>query len=87
MARTRWNAWVHANQSVGTTAMPLNFKLNPPNVGNWTHQYTFRSLHPGGANFAMADGSVRFIKETIAFPIYQAVSTRSGGEIVSADQF
>ncbi|RUL86268.1 DUF1559 domain-containing protein [Tautonia sociabilis] len=87
MATTRWNAWVHANQSVGTTAMPLNYTLRPPNVGNWTHQYTFRSLHPGGANFAMCDGSVRFIKESIALPIYQAVSTRAQGEVISADQY
>ena len=28
-------------------------------------QFAFRSLHPGGGNFALADGSVKFIKETI----------------------
>lgn len=86
MARTRWNSWVHANQTIGSTAMPLNYEINPKSVDNWTHQYTFRSLHPGGANFAMADGSVRFIKSTINFPVYQAVSTRAGGEVISADQ-
>ena len=79
------------------------------------------SFHPGGANHAMADGSVRFMKETInsystaqlppngdsaqngmyysgfntwdlyplpaALPVYQALSTRAGGEVVSADQY
>jgi prepilin-type N-terminal cleavage/methylation domain-containing protein/prepilin-type processing-associated H-X9-DG protein len=84
---TRWNAWVHANQSVGTTAMPLNYKLRPPNVENWSHQYTFRSQHPGGGNFLFADGSVKFIKDTINFSIYQALSTRNQGEIVSSDAY
>ena len=85
MQVTRWNAWVHANQSVGSTALPLNYKLNPPDTGNWTHQYSFRSQHPGGGNFGFADGSVKFIKNSISFPIYQALSTRNQGEIVSAD--
>jgi prepilin-type N-terminal cleavage/methylation domain-containing protein/prepilin-type processing-associated H-X9-DG protein len=84
---TRWNAWVHANQTIGSTAIPLNYKLPTPNVENWTRQYTFRSQHPGGANFLFSDGSVKFVKTTINFPIYQALSTRAGGEIVSADAF
>ena len=45
----------------------------------------FNSLHPGGANFAFADGSVRFISETIAQNTYQALSTIDGREPVSAD--
>lgn len=84
---TAWNSWVHANQTIGSTAIPLNYKLRVPSTGNWTHQYSFRSMHPGGANFAMADGSVKFIKSTISFPIYQALSTRGQGEIISADAY
>ena len=74
------------------------------------------SLHPGGCNFAFADGSVRFLKDTInTWPydqktglpvgvtfdpngpykvapgtrpgVYQALSTRAGGEVVSADAY
>jgi prepilin-type N-terminal cleavage/methylation domain-containing protein/prepilin-type processing-associated H-X9-DG protein len=86
-AITRWNAWVQANQSIGSTAVPLNYKLVPPNVENWTRQYTFRSLHPGGANFVFTDGSVKFVKTTINFNIYQALSTRDKGEIVSSDSY
>ncbi|MGE3819978.1 MAG: DUF1559 domain-containing protein [Isosphaeraceae bacterium] len=89
---TRWNSFVHANQSVGSTSIPLNYRHVTaagvyPDVGNWTWQITFRSEHPGGANFAFADGSVKFIKNTINFSIYQALSTRGQGEIVSSDSF
>jgi prepilin-type N-terminal cleavage/methylation domain-containing protein/prepilin-type processing-associated H-X9-DG protein len=73
------------------------------------------SFHPGGANFAFMDGSVRFIKETISiWPInpstgaptnvsynastgiftitpmpgvYEALSTRAGGEVISSDSY
>jgi L-aminopeptidase/D-esterase-like protein len=33
------------------------------------------------------DGSVRFIKEQVGFRIFQALTTRAGGEVVSADAF
>ncbi|WP_435021033.1 DUF1559 domain-containing protein [Tundrisphaera sp. TA3] len=47
----------------------------------------FWSLHPGGCNFLFCDGSVRFIKETVNPKIFSFLSTRAGGEVVSADQF
>lgn len=50
-------------------------------------QFGFRSLHPDGANFLFADGSVKFLKEGINMAVYQAVSTFNGGEVVSADSF
>ena len=35
----------------------------------------------------MADGSVRFIKESISQQPYRALRTRAGGEVVSADSY
>ena len=48
---------------------------------------SFGSQHPGGANFAMADGSVRFLKDTTAMAVLRALGTRAGGEVVSADSY
>jgi prepilin-type N-terminal cleavage/methylation domain-containing protein len=41
------------------------------------------SYHPGGAQFALTDGSVRFVTETINMTIYRGLATRAGGEVVS----
>jgi prepilin-type processing-associated H-X9-DG protein len=46
------------------------------------------SYHAGsGANILFADGSVKFIKSTIAQTIWWALGTRANGEVVSADQY
>ncbi len=47
----------------------------------------FASQHPGGCQFLFGDGSARFIKETLAPQVFRALATRSGGEILSADQY
>jgi prepilin-type N-terminal cleavage/methylation domain-containing protein/prepilin-type processing-associated H-X9-DG protein len=53
---------------------------------NWG-QLSFRSLHPGGGNFAFADGSVKFIKNSIALQTYRGLATRATAEVISADQY
>jgi prepilin-type N-terminal cleavage/methylation domain-containing protein/prepilin-type processing-associated H-X9-DG protein len=82
----------------------------------WLADESAASFHPGGVNASFADGSVRFIKDTIACwqndvanygpdiqwsadgnyvvgigtavpQVWQALSTRRGGEVVSADQY
>ena len=45
------------------------------------------SFHPGGANFAFADGSVRFVKDSVSMVTYQSLGTRNGGEVVSSDSY
>jgi prepilin-type N-terminal cleavage/methylation domain-containing protein/prepilin-type processing-associated H-X9-DG protein len=47
----------------------LNVSNFPPGIvtpGDWTSAEGATSFHPGGCNFAFCDGSVKFIKQTIA---------------------
>jgi len=46
----------------------------------------FASYHVGGAYFSFADGSARFLKDSINPKILAAVLSQRGGEILSADQ-
>jgi prepilin-type N-terminal cleavage/methylation domain-containing protein/prepilin-type processing-associated H-X9-DG protein len=43
------------------------------------------SYHPGGVNMLFLDGTVRFIKDSIAPQPYYGVSTISSGEVISSD--
>jgi prepilin-type N-terminal cleavage/methylation domain-containing protein/prepilin-type processing-associated H-X9-DG protein len=46
----------------------------------------FYSVHAGrGAHFVFADGHVSFLKATMNYNAYLALSTRAGGEVVSGD--
>ena len=51
------------------------------------HVEDYWSRHPGGVHFLFGDGSVRFVKSSITPSVYQALATRSGGEVVSSDQY
>ena len=42
------------------------------------------SYHVGGVNVCFADGSVRFIAETVDFATWQAMGSMAGGEVFSA---
>jgi prepilin-type N-terminal cleavage/methylation domain-containing protein/prepilin-type processing-associated H-X9-DG protein len=41
------------------------------------------SFHPGGANAVFADGSVRFLRESVSIRVLAGLITRAGGEVVS----
>jgi prepilin-type N-terminal cleavage/methylation domain-containing protein/prepilin-type processing-associated H-X9-DG protein len=69
----------------GTAVLPPDW-INVTACLNYG-QFGFRSLHPGGANFAFSDGSVKFIKNSISIPTYRALGTRAAGEVVGADQY
>jgi prepilin-type N-terminal cleavage/methylation domain-containing protein/prepilin-type processing-associated H-X9-DG protein len=66
----------------------------PPN--SWSCGYggthdggasTASSRHPGGVNVLIADGSVRFTKQTINVQVWEAMGSRNGGEIIDASSY
>lgn len=55
-------------------AIRINASLKSPGC--------FSSRHPGGAQFAMGDGAVRFLSENLSGEVFEALGTPSGGEAV-----
>ena len=49
------------------------------------HFDDFRGYHIGGINATYADGSTHFISDNVAVDAYQALGSRSGGEVVVAN--
>jgi prepilin-type N-terminal cleavage/methylation domain-containing protein/prepilin-type processing-associated H-X9-DG protein len=60
------------------TEMPCTTNLSSPNT--WA---AARSRHPRGVNAAMADGSVRFVENTIKLEVWRAMCTRAGNDSLS----
>jgi prepilin-type N-terminal cleavage/methylation domain-containing protein/prepilin-type processing-associated H-X9-DG protein len=65
--------------------LPLNHGLRlPPQdpvfLATWWEGQGFRSRHPGGVNFCLVDGSVRFLPEDIDNVVYRSGCTRNGAE-------
>lgn len=52
---------------------------------NETNRGGVYAFHPGGANVALADGSVRLLKDATGVSVLNALITRTGGEAVQLD--
>ncbi len=83
--------WWHSNGTTATTAIPLNLPAQCKNTGNrkadlldcrgnWPNNYSFMSFHPGGGNFGLADGSVRFVSETVTLRVYRSFGSKMDGQ-------
>jgi len=84
----RGYAWAFEPVVELTCAVPLNYiGVTTPTAGQISNNgfvaQGFKSNHPGGAQFAMADGSVHFLSNNTPLGLYRALATMSGGEVVT----
>lgn len=92
------HGWFHFNSMWTATTGPINYKVpgigepgwpgwsTPTSCNhwlNWTTSQGFRSMHPGGAQFVLCDGSVQFLTETIDWVTYQRLGDRRDGQPVN----
>jgi prepilin-type processing-associated H-X9-DG protein len=82
---TRYRSWMHGGTDGSYIAGCRNIvrPINAHKKGAVLVPFNnmpMGSQHTGGANFAICDGSVRFIQEKVDMAIYQALATRDGQE-------
>ncbi|MBN2022587.1 MAG: DUF1559 domain-containing protein [Pirellulales bacterium] len=71
------------NYPLSATTVPLNLFeecLVPDNAACYGRACGFKSLHPGGVNFMMGDGSVHYFAEFVDYKLLNELGTRAGGE-------
>jgi len=94
LSAERGENWAH-----GAMIYTLFNTILPPNANNDTwvscsavtggrsNIVNADSYHPGGVNAGLADGSVKFMKNTISQQVWWALGTRTSGEVISADSY
>ncbi len=82
-SRSQWAVGVHGG---GWTWGSTFGTFNPDQfILGQSYAFNFRSEHPGGVNFALVDGSVRFIADDIDAGLLDDLATRAGGEVIAGD--
>lgn len=76
------SAAYYANADWCSCEQRINYFPQPTSPRDWAKVISFRSNHPGGSHFVLADGSVRLTSQSIMMNVYQGLCTRNGGEIV-----
>jgi len=87
-----WAIWVngyhHFNTPNGLSCLSQSDTAGGSRLwGGTSGMITATSNHPGGVNVCMTDGSVKFIKDSVAPQTWWAVGTKAGGEVVSSDAY
>jgi prepilin-type N-terminal cleavage/methylation domain-containing protein/prepilin-type processing-associated H-X9-DG protein len=91
----RWG-WGSVGMSLFNTVVTPNSKTVPwnsckstcNNCGSDDSNFSnSQSNHPGGVNVLMADGSSRFIKDSISAQTWMALGTKANGEVISSDSY
>ncbi len=84
----RGGSWIWANASVNAfTAARTPNSTAPDLTAHGIGWLSARSNFTGGVNVCLGDGSVRFIRNSIALQNWQAMATRAGGEVVNGSEY
>lgn len=97
---TRYRSWVRGgHEYTGTSTANPSFVVSCRNITNAINSIftanlivpyndmPFGSMHPGGMNAAMGDGSIRFINQNIDMTTYRAIGSRDQGEVINSSNF
>src|SRR5207245_3928783 len=76
----KWINGHYADANYNHHLLPNDNRWDCSNASHNPGQAAARSMHPGGVNILLGDGSVRFVTNNINASIWQAVATRNGGE-------
>lgn len=98
----QYHPWSHHNSIWAATTAPINHPTcrrenggkddttgGPEDCNHfrtWNMSQGFKSLHTGGAQFVLCDGSVHFIPSSIDYLTYQRLGDRRDGQVVNWQQ-
>jgi len=97
-AGRRFWRWTEPHDSLGVSG-GINNKSRPDNEGvQWPltsltagnkagNNQSLYSYHPSGINALFGDGSVHFLKDTTYVVVLRGLTSLSGGEVISSDQY
>lgn len=86
---TDWPVWIGGlkeDEQIrinGRTTAPINCGCRRANWSTWISDDCAFSMHPGGAQFTLCDGSVQYLSENIAIPTYCDLHSCNDGNPVS----
>ncbi|TWT97542.1 putative major pilin subunit [Botrimarina colliarenosi] len=83
---TDGSGWIYSGKNVD---WPINYATRDrakaePALRIRENDLSFNSFHPGGCHFAFADGSGRFVSESVDKDVYKATASRGAGETVAS---
>lgn len=82
---TAWHMGNPQSSRYNHVMAPNTWSCTTEGGNNGAGAHAASSRHPGGVNVLFGDGTVRFVKSTVALPIWWAIGSRANGEVVSAD--
>ena len=86
-----WSSWMYGDTNNFTTSFGINtLRTQCCNSlgGDWNRWWVargFKSSHTQGINAAFADGSVRFVQESIDTTMFQRLGTIRAGDVAALD--